>query len=147
MIHLAGKFAPLGWNSRIFTEDDFARLCRKEKIKVIEIALIVPAFYLTTRGRRCIYLDHRLRGARRLHAAFHELAHYFLHVGAEPNAAFYFMREPRAREELEAETFAAVALIPQCVLREMSPGEIEEAFNYPRELVEFRLKVFELYGL
>jgi Zn-dependent peptidase ImmA (M78 family) len=147
MFHLARKFAPLGWNRRVFTEADFDRLCRRERIRVCEIPLSVGGFYMRARGRQFIYLDSRLRGVRRLRAALHELGHYYLHAGAEPTSAFFYGLRPDAREEFEADAFAAVAMIPEPLLRRLLAWEIEEEYGYARDLINFRLKVLDTYGI
>jgi len=137
-----------GLNTRALTEADFYRICRREKIKVAEMPLLVPGFYMTCKGRRFIVIDSRLRGVRWLHVAWHELAHHFLHApkSAAVSSLFFQIRE-EPKVLFEAEAFAAIALIPEPMLRGMLAGEIEEAHGYTRDMIELRLKVLELYGV
>ena len=147
MFTLLAKFQKLGWNKRILTEADFYRICQRERIKVIEMLLLVPGFYMTCKGRAFICIDSRLRSVRWLHVAFHELAHHFLHAPANAASASFFQINEAPKVLFEAEAFAVVALIPETLLRSMLTGEIEEMHGYPREMLEFRLKVLELYGV
>lgn len=147
MFSLLTKFSRFGWNQRPLTEDDFHRLCRRERIKVVELPLRTPGFYLAYKGKSWIAVDARLRGVRRLHVLFHELAHHFLHAPATAVAVNYFqVREP-PKVRFEAEAFAHIALIPEPLLRRMLASEIEDEYGYPREMLEFRLKVLDRYGV
>lgn len=143
---LARKFESLniGWNHRPLAEGDFYRLCRREKVKAVELPLRVPGFYMVCGGRRFIHLDSRLRGSRWLHTAFHELAHHYLHAPASASVAKFFKLTPNSKEEFEAEVFAVVALMPEPKLRRLLCEEIEDA--HLKEIVHFRLKVLDTYG-
>lgn len=137
-----------GLNTRTLTEEDFFRICRRHRIKVVEYPLeSSPGFYMVCKGRSMIAVDSRLRGVRRMYVLWHELAHYFLHVPPHTTGARWFRLRPGTKEEFEAEVLAAIALIPEPLLRSMLAGEIEDMNEYPREMLEFRLKVLELYGV
>jgi len=144
---LARKFEALriGWNEAPFTENDFYRLCRRVKIKPIEMPLRVPGFYMVCGGKRFIYLDSRLRGLRWLHTALHELGHYYLHAPAATATASFFKLKPNSKDEFEAEVFAVVALLPEPKLRRLLSDEIED--EYMKELMAFRLRVLDTYGV
>lgn len=147
MFSLLAKFQRFGWNQRVLTEADFYRICRREKIKTIEMPLLVPGFYMACKGKSFIVTDNRLRGVRWLHVAFHELAHHFLHTPANAASASFFQINEAPKVLFEAEAFAAIALIPEPLVRSMLSGEIEELHDYPREMLEFRLKILDLYGV
>ena len=148
MIFLAQIFGKFGWNSRLLTEADFYRICRRERIKIVEYPLeSSPGFYMVCNGRHFITIDSRLRGVRRMYVLWHELAHYFLHVPPHANSVRWFQLKPNTREELEAEAFAVIALIPEPLLRRMLSSEIEDEYGYTREMLNFRLKVLDLYGI
>jgi Zn-dependent peptidase ImmA (M78 family) len=136
-----------GLNTRSLTEADFYRICRRERIKVVEMPLLVPGFYMLCKGRRFIVIDSRVRGVRWLHVAWHELAHHFLHAPKRAASVSFFQVREESKVLFEAEAFAAIALIPEPMLRSMLAGEIEDEHGYTREMVEFRLKVLELYGV
>ncbi len=61
------------WNVRPLTEADFYRLCRKLKVKVIEIPLRVPGLFMQVGDKRYLYVNSRLQGVEWLRAALHEL--------------------------------------------------------------------------
>lgn len=146
-IHIA-KFSKLGWNERALTEPDFYRICRRERIAVEELPLSVRGFYGTTGGRRFIAIDNRLRGVRWLFTAYHELAHHFLHAPrATATVNFFHLHEDR-KVKFEADAFAAVALLPEPLLRRLlSEGADLSEEGLTKEIVELRLKVLDLYGV
>lgn len=150
MQHLARKFLSLriGWNERPFTRRDFYRLCRRNKIKVVEMPLQVPGFLMVVRGKAYIQLNSRLRGLAWLEAALHELGHYYLHTPPTSTVAYFFRLKPDSKEEHEADAFASVALLPEAKLRRMLKISAEEwEPGFTKEMIEFRLKVLETYGV
>ena len=147
MIQLLNKHSHLGLNDHIFTEPDVRRLCRRERIRIVEIPLRVPGFYMVCGGRRFLNLDNRLRGVRWLHVALHELGHHYWHVAPNATAASFYQVSPHTKEEQEAEAFALIAMIPERLLRTMLAWEIEEAHGYTRDMIEKRLKVLHVYGV
>jgi Zn-dependent peptidase ImmA (M78 family) len=147
MIFLADIFGKFGWNRRVLTQEDFARICRRERIRVEELPLSVRGFYGVCKGKRFIALDSRVRGVPRLFTAYHELAHHFLHVPkATASVNFFHLRED-PKVKFEADAFAVVALIPEPLLRRMPTWEIEEEFGYTRDMINFRLKVLDTFGV
>lgn len=98
-------------------------------------------------GKRHLYLNSRLRGVRKLYVAFHELAHHFFHTTPSTASASFYRVVENSRDEIEAEAFALIALIPEPLLRSMLAGEIEEVYGYTSEMLKFRLKVLDRYGL
>jgi len=145
---LLTKFAPLGWNEHAFTAADFARLCRKEKIKVFDLPLVVPGFFLVCKGQRAIYLNSKSRGLWRLYSGLHELAHHYLHAPVETTSAFFFGLKPNTREEIEAEAFAVVALLPEPKLRLLlGIPQSEWECGITEEMIALRLKILDTYGV
>lgn len=146
---LLTKFSDLGWNEKAFTETDILRLCRRERIKIVEYQLTAsPGFYYVCKGRPFITIDSRLRGTRCLYVMLHELGHHFLHVPPGMIGAHFFRLRPGTKQEHEAEFFAAVALIPERRLRRLlSTPRDEWDDGISEEMVTIRLKVLELYGI
>ena len=148
MIHLARKVAHLGWNRRPLSEDDFFRICRREKIAVQEMPLSVRGFYGVCKGRRFIALDSKMRGVARLFTAFHELGHHFLHAPKATAQVNYFHLREEPKVKFEADAFAVVSLLPEPKLRRMlTTLEEEWEPGYTAEMIEFRLKVLATYGV
>lgn len=148
MIHLLAKFEELEWNRRAFTDAIFERVCRKHRIKVFDIPLRVPGFYMACNGKRYIYLNDNVRGVQRLYNGLHELGHFYLHALKEPTAALFLGLQPGSKEEVEADIFAVVALIPESLLRRMLESHSDEwAHGFTTEMIELRLKVLDTYGV
>ena len=149
MILLSSRFRAHGWNKRAFTEEDVLRICRREKIELVEYALSgTPGSYMRVGGRAIITVDSRLRGLRRLYVLLHELGHHFLHVPPDVTVAYFFRLRPDTKQEFEAEAFAAVALLPEPLLRRiLAEGGDFEGEGFTRDVVELRLKVLDRYGV
>ena len=134
-------------NEKIYTETDFYRICRKEKVKVFEIPLRVHihGYYSNYRGRSYIILNSRITEAEKLETAFHELGHHYLHAPVA-QSVFFDSQSLSNRQEIEAQAFALLALIPLPLLRqfEENPSLLDD---YPPELVGQRLKLFEICGV
>lgn len=133
-----------GLNVRELGERDFYNLCEREGITVLEFPHAVP-FYLKAEDGTVIVLREGDRGLRRLFAAFHELAHHFLHVGdADVVRAFDGPRD--SREEREADAFAALAIVPRTKLW---TGEWlhEQDDPYAVHVWQVRYRVFRTYGI
>lgn len=136
------------WNRRAFTMEDFYRYCRRKGIKVHEMPMLVAALYGVKRGRPHIYLDSRTKGVARLHAAWHELGHYLLHTPPYESVTYYYRLRPQTREEIEADAFAIVALIPEPLLKKLlAAEEYAEDYGLSAELLKERCELFARYGI
>lgn len=132
-------------DKRPLTSVDFYRLCRREKIKVIEIPLSVPGFYVVCKGKAYIYLNNRLRGIAWLLAAFHELGHHFLHAPPFATVALFYQLKPDTKQEKEAQAFAIIALIPEPLMRKLlASGEYTEDEGLSAELLKERCDLYVL---
>lgn len=149
MIHLRERFKRIGWNTRVFTVEDFYRLCRRERprVRVNEIPLVVPGFLMVIKGVPHIYINESLRGVAWLKVALHELGHYYLHTPPDAYSSSFYQDIPHTKEEHEAEAFALVAMIPEQLLRTMLTWQIEESHGFTREIIQARLGVMDLYGI
>lgn len=138
------KYAHLGVNREFLTESDFLHICESEGIEIIETAGRF-SWYMTVENQPFIVLPRRLRGLRRLFAAFHELAHHFRHYGHAPNQVF-FHGLTSDKEEFEADGFATVCLVPKAALE--SYDFLEDHPNrFARQLFKNRQKLEFLYGV
>lgn len=149
MFFLAELFKGFGWNERAFTEEYVLSICRRLRIKVIEYPLAgTLGSYMKVGGRAFITIDSRLRGVQRLYVLLHELAHHLLHVPPDVTVAYFFRLRPHTKQEFEAEVFAAVGLLPESLLRRIiAEGGDFEGEGFTRDIVEFRLKVLDTYGV
>lgn len=82
------------------------------------------------------------------HLSAHGLGHHLLHhSGSWMFLSGLFID----KQEIEAEVFAAVLLVPPAGLRRrqswFGPGEIARAFNIPSRLAETRWRVLEVMGI
>lgn len=136
------------FNRRALSLEDFTSFCRRNRIKVHSIPLLVPGFFMLTGGRPHLYVDDGRRGVTWLHAALHELAHYLFHTPPYETAAYFYRLRPRTREEVEADAFAIIALIPQGLLKKLMESEdYAEDNGLPSELLKERAELFARYGI
>lgn len=134
-------------NIKIHGEADFYRLCRKEAMKVYEIPLRggILGYYSNYRGKAHIILNSKINGLKRLEVAFHELGHHYLHAPV-PKSVFFDSQSLSNKQEIEAQSFALLALVPVTLLEqiEQNPILLED---YPADLIEQRIKLFQNYGV
>jgi len=135
----------IGWNERELTETDFYRLCRRFKIKVVEMPLRTGGFYYRVMGRDFIAVDSRLPREKKLLVLFHELGHFLFHTPESGATANFHGVGRRTRVEREADVFALCALIPKLWIETKTLQELVDQDGFTPEIVAERLAVFEHY--
>lgn len=156
------------WNERPLTEADFWRICRRlkgdRKVKVHEIPLSVPGFYMSSPyGGAHIYINSKLRGMAWLLAAFHELGHHLMHAPPDVTVAYFYQQKPDTKEDKEADAFSTISVLPEPLLRRLlaenaseylASGQVDEdgevtanCYGFTMKLIKERLKVLETYSL
>ena len=98
---------------RSATEDDLFEFCSRRNIELVFSPQVSAGIYVMFAGEHFIFLNSRLVGLRLLHVAFHEIGHYLLHVPARRRyAAEFYQLHDRERTHCQAETVAALLLLP-----------------------------------
>lgn len=141
MQHFPKSLERYGIGSRIITEKDCFAIAEQEGIEV-EWSDKKYSFYFSVLGYSCIVLPKRKKGHQLLFAFLHELAHHFLHAGDEVSASFL---DGHAKDELEADAIALIAMIPRHKLRDAA-----EEFGHTRasnKIWQDRCRLFFLYGI
>lgn len=131
------------WNKKVFDEQDFYDLCRRESIRVIEGDFAARGEYKVYKKWPFIMLRKRLPAAMRVWIEWHELAHHFLHYPG----SYLFDPSAARKVDFEANFVASVALIPTSLMETASLAEIGAEFNYPEKLLEIRQRVAEHYRI
>jgi len=148
MFFLTRKFKKIQLNRHVFSDSDARRLCEDSDVEIIEAEIDQEGFYLKIQGKATIYVNNNLRGLRWLYVVIHELAHHLLHASNFQNAAFFCHKQQDSKQHHEAEAFALLAMLPEPFLRRLLAGDLlNELEDYPRELVEKRLRLLDLYGV
>ena len=136
----------IGWNVRPLDLPDFHKLCRRFRIKVIEMPLTVGGFYYRVRGKDFIAVDSRLPDRRKLAVLFHELGHYLLHAPESgATASFHHLAGP-TRDECEADIFALCSLLPRTLIEARTINEIVDD-GFDRDTIEARYEIYGRHGL
>jgi Zn-dependent peptidase ImmA (M78 family) len=130
-----------GVGKRPLTEADFFEICEIEGIEIIW-SKEKFAFYFTLCGEHFIVLPKRKKGIKMLFAMFHELGHYFMHSGEEPEAAFLGLHH--TKDEAEADAIALVAIMPKHTLRD--PTFLDSG-RFGSHLYNERLRLYFLYDI
>ena len=156
MRFLAAKARRLGvgWGKRALTEDDVLRLLWRHGVLLLEVddaagspwyGLNWKGYYTTVDGLPTVVINKRLRGIMRLRVLLHEFGHHLFHA---PGTCF-FSDESVEKGEVEAETFALVALIPQTMLPRLLSWSLfgEEENLLPVRLLQLRLDVYRHHRL
>lgn len=149
MIFLLDKIKQLkiGWNERPLGEADFYKLCKRHKIVVNEMPLRVSGFYYCVKGGHYIAIDSKLSKGMKLLVMFHEFAHFLMHAPSVNETASYHGIGRKDRKEIEADTFALVAVIPQKWIETMTPDEILERSGLDADQLKERFEIFEKFGI
>ena len=135
------------WNERPLTEQDFHRLCKRNKITLPEMPLRVSGFYYCVMGRHFIAIDSKLPAAKKLFVMFHEFAHYLLHAPQGTATANYHGIGRRTRTEIEADAFALCAVMPKTWVESDRFAEFAEEAGFDMDLARERLELYDRFGL
>lgn len=133
-----------GFNQRSMTESDFYSICEIKNINVFEHDC-PTSFYFSIENRHFIVIKKSLKGLQKTFSMFHELAHYFLHGGKDFSVA-YFYGLSRSKNELEADAFALLALLPKNSLNDFDFLE-NHPNRYARKLFNDRKNLYFTYGV
>jgi Zn-dependent peptidase ImmA (M78 family) len=148
MLAFIKKVRSLGckWNEKELNESDFHHLCKRHKIKVVEMPLRVSGFYYSVLGRHYIAINSRLKHPKKLFVMFHEFAHYLMHAPDLGVTASFHGVGRKTRKETEADVFAACALIPRAMIENRSAQELVEEDGLPESLVSARMEIYRFRG-
>ncbi len=134
-------------NNKVYTETDFYNICTEENIFTAEACLPkrTNGIYLIYDNSPMIIIQSSLNYYEKLEAGFHELGHHFLHTPSQKSAYFKTTNFHFNQQELEAQAFALIALIPLTLLRqiELYP-DIQN--DIPDKLLKDRLDLFFKYN-
>jgi Zn-dependent peptidase ImmA (M78 family) len=148
MRSLIRKFRHIKLNRHVFSIDDAIRLCEESGLEIKEQPLDQEGFYLKIHGKATLHINSNLRSLRWLYVVMHELGHHLLHASNYQNAAFFCHEQQDSKQHHEAEAFALMAILPEPFLRRLLTGDLlNELEDYPRELIEKRLRLLDLYGV
>jgi Zn-dependent peptidase ImmA (M78 family) len=141
-----------GFNTKIFTVEDFWRICRREGIHVHFWQLLenVDGFYGLNRKYKkpvkYIVINQKLLPDKWLLTAFHELIHHFLHAPQSDLEVYFSKKHAKSREEKDADRFARMMAIPKPLLLEIQDTPFELLGEVDRRLLKLRWADFQIYG-
>lgn len=143
MKHILAKLEKYDLNKRALTPDDALLICDAEKIKVFIESMLWPGLYMVRKKRPGIFIDAALSGVDKQIVLWHEIGHHWLHA---PMTCFY---QPYSEDkfEYEAQSIAALALMPLPLITSVTLLEIQEEFGYPAEFMWFRKEIYERYKI
>jgi Zn-dependent peptidase ImmA (M78 family) len=125
------------FNERALTAEDFFVLGETSQIDIAELKLKKRGYHVWYEGDDYIFIKKGLRGLKWLETAFHELFHAVLQVP---------MKSMHAKQQLVANAFALIALIPLPMLNDYSFLE-ENPTTHAYWLFKERQRVLFLYGI
>lgn len=140
-LELCARKAFPSWNAVPFTERDALKFLRK-KAFLVEGSVNVPGLYTEYKGYLFIVVDRRLRGYERLWVIFHEIGHLIFHTPSMQ----CFDTKYESKADYEANTFAAVAIIPFEWLQTRTDSEMVDD-GIPKDLLKLRKEIFDRHGI
>lgn len=142
LAHIIKKKLP-AWNSRVLRYRDIPDLCHEARCGFIEGPSKHKGEYVIRRGLPLIVLKQDLRHELRDWVPMHELGHHLLHYPVPHK----FSRGVYTKADREANFFAAIALMPTVLCRQMTPDEIIAEYGYAPEIVQIRLEITEHFKI
>lgn len=134
--------------SRSANENDLLEFCTDQNIELVYSNEVSAGIYVMFGGSHFVFLNSRLVGLRLLHVAFHEIGHYLLHAPSRSRyAAEFFAAHANAKHHCEAESVAALLLLPPCDLHLALQSPEVYASDELRELIGLRLDIWQRYKL
>lgn len=133
-----------GYNVRALTLADFEALCVRDSIVFFEHRMPARGWYFVRQDVPVIVINSRLSAGHRAFVGFHEYFHHRFHPGGHHHYTAIGLKD---RIEREASTMAAVAVVPTPGLeRDLREGvSLEEKYDIPKYLAEFRIRVYDHY--
>lgn len=138
-----------GFNKRKLLYTDFETICQTENITTWQDKIPWEGWYFKKNSYNFIIINRSLPDGNKLFTAFHELGHYFTHVGKQNGNGGRPGWWRQKKMELQADIIAAVALAPTSLLEDLESRnrltgeEIARACNMPPDFGELRLKIFK----
>lgn len=137
-------------NNQAYSELDFWRICREQKIIVKELPLKVDGYYEFYKGKHYILINSELKGLARLKCLMHELCHRFLHQAYIENKKHFVMYRNAKflnnRADKEADAIAVILICPLPMLKKMLTEDLSDHKSL-FEIIEQRKKVLLEYGI
>lgn len=145
------------FGKRQYTYEDFLRIARRYRINIVTRKLPdkIRAYYQCeirkVYRKKWIVFNENLSVEEKLHVAFHELAHHFLH-SSYTNKTIFFSRAKRAQDsaqDCEAEAVALVMRLPAQKFLELIDTPFEEIRDFTIDQLIRRQRIFEKddYGI
>jgi hypothetical protein len=125
-------------NRKAHRETDFYRISKHHKIEVHNLELDCLGCYVADADGDYIFIDSRISGLLRLEVELHELSHA---CGEYPCDFLHF------RQELHAETFALILLIPKKILFEFIRTPFDEIDQRLIPILKRRKFIFDRFRI
>ncbi len=132
------------FNRRSLTEDDALEFCKQENITVIE-ADVPTSFYFVCKGRAFIVLKKSLKKLKKLFDLWHEISHHLHNSSSQYEAYFFGLIE--SKNEIEADAFATVAIVPLTALDNYEFLDNHPRSRFARNLFKERQRLAFLYQI
>ena len=126
------------FNRKAHGEQDFYRIAKEQKFQVYDLELECLGCYVADKDGDYIFIDPRIRPPLRYEVEFHELTHALLDF---PCDFLYF------RQQLNAEIFSLIFLIPKKQLLELLQMPFDEIDYRLQPFIIRRKKIYEIFGV
>jgi Zn-dependent peptidase ImmA (M78 family) len=135
-----------GFDKRSLDLTDGELFCAMEDITILELE-VKTSFYFSCFGKRFIVLKKGLRALKKVFQLFHDIAHYLWHGGREASSQAFFYGLIEHKNEIEADAFATVALVPRTMLDNYDFLDLYPRSRFARELLRERQRLAFLYQI
>lgn len=127
------------WNQCVKPENAALEFCRLKEIRIVDDKKQKFGKLKFYKGYVFILINPKLSPAMRLWVLWHEIGHFILHSPQTSN----FSKSMKRKYDRQANTVAAISMMPKNIIEFLTPEEIQEEYGYPMELIEIRLEILE----
>ncbi|MBW1712628.1 MAG: ImmA/IrrE family metallo-endopeptidase [Deltaproteobacteria bacterium] len=134
-----------GYNRRPLDVEDLERLCQEEGVVLVVHPFPGEGLYFEHRGVPVVTVNRRLEPNHAAFVGFHEFFHYRFHPGTihtYSSTPFWLNKI-----EFQASVLASLAVLPTpWLVQALARQEpLNEVFNLPEYIVDFRFRVHQEY--
>lgn len=133
------------WNIRIYTPDEAEYYCKNRGINVQEgdNDQVDYGLYTVYENIEMIILNKFLEPEMRFWVFCHEIFHSAAHAPETSS----FSPTMETKNDAEANTFSAIAIMPRPLVENRTVDEICHIYNFPRPLAEIRKCIADNQGI
>lgn len=137
-----------GFNQLTLSTNDLQAACDARRIDLIEKPFRgLHGIAIEVRDFNYVYVNSLISSPLRTVAGFHELFHILHHIGDAKRCLSTGCVSNLSKNEFQAQCAGVLALMPLCLVINLTVEGMMGEFEIPRRLAEFRFNIFRDFNL